>query len=574
MRLHSPQFERALRRGAKQAVRQSPNLKREFRRANRYRRNHSAKPLGRLFVTALVIGGIWGVASTPDHLRAGLAALALWTTWFAMIRAVAFGQLFGQSADLAVLFHLPLADGQILRWELQKYARASLWSLVDIAGALGALGLVGLLNGAQLLAAVPLGLFCWTLQHAGAAFCALRWPRVPPVVLALSGCLWMCSIFLKQWTHWEPIALLQRHADHLLLGLPTGWPLALLSVNDSPFGVWSFGLLLPGAVGIWMVVRMVRAVAVDFKLTEFIVPPASDLTPDDDFHVAAEMWKDAGGSAGERVLRIAPSEAEEIITTRRFLRLREYSAPHWVEMVWSRWLKPRERVLAEFVFPDGWKVTISWGKVFRNLLLAMLVALLVKLGSSDGARLIAYGGLAICGIHALSLAYGYGRAGQMLTGNGVNIPLHALRPVGYRETARLLFKCSGMQAPAVLVFCVVAFVLLRRVHGGELLPGVVLGVKATILVLAGRCPHLAAVFCFGTNDTTNVTWRMLLRLFPMLIGGLTMAGLAVAGLLVPTIGLSWGCLLALFSVAYGVFRFYGWLYHTNRFDLMAVTTSA
>jgi len=77
MRLHSPKFEKALRKSVRRAVRSSPELKREFRRAKYFHRNSQ---LGRILrpLIALLLGFVvWGAASATGHVATGLAIINL-----------------------------------------------------------------------------------------------------------------------------------------------------------------------------------------------------------------------------------------------------------------------------------------------------------------------------------------------------------------------------------------------------------------------------------------------------------------------------------------------------------------
>ena len=87
MKLHSPIFEKALRRDVRKAVRSSPQLKREFRKATKFRKQYSAALLVRAAISALVGFLAWQVADKTQHNFPALALINLWTFGFIFIHA-------------------------------------------------------------------------------------------------------------------------------------------------------------------------------------------------------------------------------------------------------------------------------------------------------------------------------------------------------------------------------------------------------------------------------------------------------------------------------------------------------
>ena len=181
------------------------------------------------------------------------------------------------------------------------------------------------------------------------------------------------------------------------------------------------------------------------------------------------------------------------------------------------------------------------------------------------------GGLVVTGLRVLSLALVTGRAFQAVLCSGVSIPLYAVHPAGFREMSRMLFKCTLAQWLPIALFTTSAAILICQTLGVGLVAGIDYGVKTAILLPAARGFALALSFSSGTNDTSNVTLRSLFILGPMICGGMIFLGLSGAGLFVPDQQVSWGLTAAAVAAAYGFFRLYGWLYHTNRFDLMSVS---
>src|SRR5207249_7127425 len=121
MTLHSPGFEKALRRGVRRAVRSSPALKREFRIANRNCRQISARLFGRTAISVALAFVVWQMADRTQYAFSSLAVISLWTFAFIFVHAQALWSRLFRATDLPALSLLPITDGTVFRWELQKF---------------------------------------------------------------------------------------------------------------------------------------------------------------------------------------------------------------------------------------------------------------------------------------------------------------------------------------------------------------------------------------------------------------------------------------------------------------------
>jgi len=78
VKLHSPQFERALKRARKSAIKRSPELKREARRASRgFRKHYSGSMIGRALFAGLLGFYAWTIVSSRGNAAAGLALVTI-----------------------------------------------------------------------------------------------------------------------------------------------------------------------------------------------------------------------------------------------------------------------------------------------------------------------------------------------------------------------------------------------------------------------------------------------------------------------------------------------------------------
>src|ERR1700755_1098766 len=121
MKLHSPQFERALQKGVKRRIKASPELKREFRAANKFKRHYRGFFLVRPLISLGLALVVWNVFNETRHLASGLAVVSIWTVLSILVLAGGLRAKLFASTDLSALISLPMAEGTIFRWQLQKF---------------------------------------------------------------------------------------------------------------------------------------------------------------------------------------------------------------------------------------------------------------------------------------------------------------------------------------------------------------------------------------------------------------------------------------------------------------------
>lgn len=570
MKLYSRAFERELRRGIKQAVDTSAALKREYRRANKYRRHYSSGPLVRLALSVGLALAVWKCTDQTGHATTGLAVLTLWTSWFTLVRSSKLTATLAESSDTAALGLLPISDRDIFHLQIQTFVRSSLWSLVDSLAALVLLGVALEFSLGRYLALPVLALLVWATQQSLAALCAVRLPRLAQMLMMGAFAVCAAVFFFNRWFQLDLLRILDRHGESVSFVLPTGWPLSIFDLLTNNQKWWLIGFLLPTILILLSAKDSLAKLEAGFSYKETVQPAAPDLPPDG-FVATQAIPRNAGGSEdGDPVLRVGVTQVVEIIQSRQFLKPREYDQSQWFERRLWNWFSARERTLAEFAFPDGFQITKPWLKVIRNLTIAVVSALALRTFSPGTAWWLLVCGVVVTGLRVLFLVFMRGRAFQAVFSSGVNIPLYAAYPAGFREVSRMLFKCTLVQALPILLFATAAAMLICVASEVTLTAGLVFGIKAALLLPAARGFALALAFSSGTNDTANVTLRSLVRLGPMLCGGLIFLGLSGAGLFVPDQRASWGLTGVALLAAYGFYQLYGWLYHRNRFDLMSV----
>jgi len=266
--------------------------------------------------------------------------------------------------------------------------------------------------------------------------------------------------------------------------------------------------------------------------------------------------------------RVGLTSIAEFVETRGFLAAASWPEVGWFEARLWQWLTKRERELVEFAFPQGITITGPWKKVFFHLAIGGVAG--GALGWVNGALQfwVWSGTMLLTALRALVCFYANGCAFRPMFCSGVNIPLHAVYPVGYRALSRVLFKYSFIQLPLLAGFLMVCGVGLARLAGYELPMGAVFGFKLAFLLAAARFLFVTLAFSAGTNDSKQLRFRTFVLVGVVLFLGGLFLGLAVAGLLVPPPLLATALWLGALPTAWLFWRVYGWFYDANRFDVM------
>ncbi len=570
MRLHSAAFERNLRRQIRQRLRRSPQLRREYRASRKVRTGVWTRRCSRLFWTGLVAACVLGAWNATQHAATALAVLNLWSLILALWAAQDLLGYLGGAPDLPALMVLPVADGDIVAWEQRQFVRRSGIVLLDLLA--GLIGLTWLLRVALWgwWVAVALAALGWGLILA-LAFHAATWlPRFPHRALA-SGLVFLgCgAVATRHLFDNASVTALDHLAPALNRLLPSGWVPSLFELL-LPGRQWAtLALLAPVAIVLGGVGTAVRVLRNRWSLDERVAPAAGDMVPGEAREVApAVETSDAPASP-----RLGPTAIEELVGSGAGLQPLAWSQQGWLEARLWQWLEPRERVLAEFAFPNGIALTRPWWRLARLWAGASVVGLLA--GRLEPRLEIAVIGLGLfvtlC--QAVARVLDTGAAFRAMFSSGVRIPLHAGFPIGFKELAHLLLKYSAIQVPLLVPFMMASGALVGHLAGFGVVAGVVPGLKAALLLGAGRCGLLALAFSAGTNDTTRFRGRTILLLAVVLGQAGLFLALSITGLVLSYPAYAWLCVALAAADAYLFLRVYGRFYDANRFDLMSLPPS-
>ena len=567
MKLHSPKFEKTLRREVKRTVRSSPALKKDYRQAQKAVRKHLK--IGWLFwvILSFVVGCIvWAVVAVTGHPATGLAAINLLILFLAVSYARRLPMMLFHATDLPVLSLLPLPEPEVFRWELQKFFRKiAVFSLLALLAGYGGLGVYLKLSIAQWIATIALAILSWGTLLALGALLASRLPSLPYPVI--TGSFYMFGFgLLMTWKELGSAVLhfFDRLAPELNLLLPTGWCPSLFQLL-SPNREWMVALLIfPVALIIWTLKGSLELLRSRLTYKEHILPEIPDQIPGLDPNAPTPN----NGSAQPAPFHLGTAAIEEIVQTRQFFLHEPWEKRGWVEKMLWQWLNPREKTLAEFAFPKGFSITKSWKVLLRNFAVAILVGFVAGLANLTLEFWIIGIGLVVTCLHALALIWGNGSAFRAMLSSGVRMHMYAAYPITFREFSRMLFKVSAIQLPLFIAYAVVCAALISYLTGTPYGWGINVGVKLGLLIFTARFITTTLAFSSCTNDSTQFRLRTI-ALVLLFIGsaGLFLA-LGAGSLFVPHPFVAWLLCLAAAVDAYALFRMYGWFHSTNRFDLM------
>jgi hypothetical protein len=569
MRLHSPRFEKILRREIKKAVRSSPALKKEYRRVNKAVRSRRRPDWLVGAILALAAGFVvWLFTSLTGHPATGLAVINLMTLFLAAQYAEDLPKFLFRASDLPALSLLPLPEPEVFRWELQKFFRkAGVISLIAMLAAYGGLGIYLHLSTAKWIVNFILAVVSWAMLFGLSTFFATRFPRLPYQVF--TGTAYMFGfVLLITWKEiGKPILhFIDQIGPELNLILPTGWCPSLFQLI-LPGGQWMMiGLIIPVIMVILTLKKSLELLRARFTFTEHVSPEIPDQIPGKD-EISLEPH---GPHASQSPVRLGPTAIEEIVQTRQFLIREPWERRGWIEGLLWHTLDEREKTLGEFAFPTGISISRPWKLILRNFSMAVLAGFLAGLVDVRFEPWMIGIGLVITSIHALALILGNGSGFRPILSSGIQIPLYAAYPITFRELSTMLFKVSAIQLPFFVAYALVSAVLISYLTWTPFNWGIFVGFKLALLIFSGRFITTTMGFSACTNDTA----RFRLRTIALVVSFLGFTGLflamGAASLFVPNPYLAWLFWVVAIANAYGLFRVYGWFHGASQFDLMSV----
>jgi hypothetical protein len=565
--LHDKHFERALRRRVKAAIRSSPSLRSEYRRARRRSTREGGPWMLRGLVTTGFLLSMTKVTGGGASVDALLGVLTLWCACFSVYYANRLRFQLYSAPELLVMVLQPMSDAAIFVRQWRRWGWVTLWLLGDALGALAIIFFHTPAGLVQWIAAVPCALALWMSAVSLAALFVWRRPSANYGGFASAVFLLLATVIIAGVYSPSVVArVLEGASGPFYLLPPFGW--INYVVRESVLGSALLPLLLLGPVALLApgLHYARKRLAEHYQLVAAGPSEAGDV---DDTDARTETADSAGlpirpaPAANGTPAKPDPAAVAAIADAWRTpLSLRESGG--WIEKLVSRWLTTRELDVGEFMTAGQ----TDWTRALRRSVILVLAALLAAVSLGPSGLWICYVGL------YLAISTGLPLLGTSCVGfatvhlSGASFPAYAGLPVAFGDTGRFLIKVGVVRTAAFLPAALVAGAVVGHVVDAGWVPGFWIAAKLLVLIICWQ-PVLATYqFSAGTNDTRGPFWRVMKLV--VLLGPLLLAlvGASAAGIVAPP---RWaiGGLLAAAFISWGTYRLYGRFYSRNAFDLMS-----
>src|SRR5581483_4060936 len=448
MNLYSKRFEKTLRRGIKQAIASSPDLRREFKRVNKRGLPSWIAWFG--VIPLLGIPSILCFTTTVSTGRAAapLAVLTLASAFLIAVAAPGFALHFTGGRGTWRFFMSPVAEDEIVRWVVRRFVRGHFLLFLCFLAGLGAIARALHFSFWQCLGALPIALLATGTHLAWIIHAAARLPRAFGAYLFL-GVIVTGFAIAAGWT-WQGAAVAAfvfRHAGVCNLLLPTGWALSFFELLTPQRNWLDLAFIAPLAFLFSTVPASLRVLRRHFGYREVVLPSAVDVP------------LRRGGALSSAVVQPQPlageTEITDAILSRQLLVPASGLGTGLLERFYWRLLNDRERALTEFVFPNGLNLGKWWRRAWVLMSLAAAIAFLAWRRYNDGISILCIlFGFGASGV-AMFVAFATsGRAFQKAWGGSLMAPMYAVLGLSYSEISRLLWKCSLAQFPALFLWTI------------------------------------------------------------------------------------------------------------------------
>jgi len=574
VKLHSPAFEKALRAKVRAAVRASPALRQQARKAPKRTWNQHV-----LVVVPIRIGmaGLLALLAFYSHEQAWPAATqsAFGALWFMLVvigARVHFLKTFYDLTPLTAFAVLPVPAELPFEWNWQRLlwqswrpladalALFTMMAAVNHAGALGWLAIIPL---AALTAALAVACALWLIFIPMPVTIGAALPAVVPIfvlviVKSTSMAAWCKAFFIG-------------HCETFNALLPTGWvPRAFLSLLPGQ-DLSPLLLLLPAAAlvasGAWALRRLRQTYTPrDLALWQAFGEPPAAIKESFNEYLAK--------------MPALPGQTQIIDD----LAAREFLAPPfaamkagWIERKILGWLTPRERAVLEIAVVSLPRWTRQSGQGVAAVAAGLISVWFGVHTTNPTLQMVGYLVGAVAGlsgmIAGLPLASGFNRAFQTIDCFGVSIPFVINFPVAAREFRRVAFKAAVVRGLAFTPVAILAGALLALIMNQSVALFAAGGLKCALLAIASSPWLSVALLAQVSNDTAQFNWRTTTSL--MILGGgfIGLAGFGIAALFAaPVWSVGWLLLAAAF--AFGAASLYSRIYDRRWFDLMQVSQAS
>lgn len=479
-------LELRLSRQVRAEIRATPAVLTEYRRQKKARR----WPL--LQLIAAIVAGTVGMVMMLVVLPAALMWAAVthfgvdFTLGIAGLLATAAMLGFSEallsmlrnSGDVTVASHLPVSDGDLAQFVWSQLAGAFCLTAYVAAFPLGSVAWIHGLNAGGWTLALSLGVVQAAVMIALGTILAVNRPRW--AFGALAGALVVLAVGLIAGFAWlAPANRPPMVAEVLYRVTPGGWVNAVLGLGYLRGNIvaW-FGLAAAGLI-VALLYPAVQALKANYRIQSFEVEgneraTANIVGPLSRVEYGQEEtdpeWSDAIATLERLYMgRTLADEIDETNTAARLrdeLRMRSGDELGPVERLVHRFLKPRERVVADFLCAER----SQWSNHLK--LAALIVVVALPLGP-----LVGWGSLmlpVVLGVAATCLS-GPWRGLYRSNAGGTYLPMWAVLPLDYREMVRVLYKVGAIRS--VLATPIVT--------AGIAVPLLMMGTPMSVVLLSG-----------------------------------------------------------------------------------------
>ena len=531
MKLHSPQLEKSIRRLARGECKRDRALARQWKSAPKSRLVRVLFGIGlfillRVGLMFLVISACVTETGNPYTVA---AAFGLWWLSTLVMGAGVVSHAAHYVPD--ALLMMPISRADIRRMLGHRIVLLMARPFADACTALLVIVTLTSPTVANHLLILPL-----SVLYAGLTWSASVWlamVKLPSAVIVSPICIIVFLYFAQAVTNLGKALWLwfDAHAQHLVACIPGSWiPMCVLAVSGRADIRW-FVALFP-----------LMGVALSGFLAYRIL--CRNLDP-----VPALLWRMFGEAPDEWRERVDEFmvEAQQRAEKEAAEGADPFSAAEWsrrsvdkpdmgfIEVLFVRWLTPREKSVVEFAAASvpQWTKDLWLGVAF--------LAVGTGVSSYSVAHQFAFMTPLIVGpvlmvigvLKASPISSGFSRVFAVVFSFGVSTGLLALFPVRLSEVAVVSCKAAVIRALAIMPFFACAGASLLLAGGASPWLGCWMGIKLALLMALSATWLLVLACSSRSNDTAKAGWRNL-RIMALLVGScILLLFLGVAAMFAP-----------------------------------------
>jgi hypothetical protein len=495
VKLSSPALERRLRQQARQELRESPLLWKDYRqhKARWWRRNLHF-PIGP-GVSVYVLSVFFSATVRSGRSLGALTAIALYASGTAIFRCKNYFARATTGYDRAVFIALPVSD--------HEYIKHESWSL--LRSWIGAFSLFGVAYSVYAavhgrfwdsLAAVLLAATLQTLTgiSVGAFVVAFRPKWSGGSTIASFYVLMILCLFIPE------DAL--RFLWSATLVTPAGW--VAHGFAGSVDGADSLGKF-------WLIPAFILSATLPLTLRAFQSRIASALASPDFLEQALSPGSDNSDDTVDDASSAEPIGGWELTAPDDQLHHQSKATagaqPGWIERLVAALLNSRELVVAEFMLANQLH---TWSKKWRSAALITLAGTALTLAAPPLPAWLFFVPMIVAGSLCAPLFGGtwVGFRGPMTS--GFYLPAYTVFPLSYSEISWVMLKSNYARAltwaPLAIIY---ASALAHRLNH-SFAYGAEVGVCVVLIIMALQPVMIAGHFSSGTNDTRKLSWQTVL----------------------------------------------------------------